>query len=123
MIYTMKTKEIHQINQANLVLRHFVELSAKLLPFLYELHRKRKLTPQEKASKEKIIEVYRSYEFETSTSEILMGSNVLELVKRSFETIQIQDRKRQLLFHSHPLQLFLNEYERLRQRWNTISAN
>jgi hypothetical protein len=62
----IQTSAIQQINEATIVLRHFIELSAKLLPFFNELSKKNSLLPQEQSDRDKIIEVYRNYGFDTS---------------------------------------------------------
>lgn len=118
----MKAKHICNINEAILVLRHFIDLSAKLLPFLEELEKKKSPTIEDLISKQKIIEVYRNYEFNTDTSRLLMNSNVLDLIKDSFETICTREtrdsRKR-----NTQLRLFLMEHRRLKQNWGFIEAN
>nr|WP_294858488.1 hypothetical protein [uncultured Fluviicola sp.] len=84
----IQTSAIQQINEATIVLRHFIELSAKLLPFFNELSKKDILLPQEQNDRDKIIEVYRNYGFDTSTSEILMESDILETIQQTFKSIE-----------------------------------
>lgn len=84
----IQTSAIQQINEATIVLRHFIELSAKLLPFFNELSKKSALLPQEQSDRNKIIEVYRNYGFDTSTSEILMESDILEIIQKTFSSIE-----------------------------------
>jgi hypothetical protein len=84
----MSSKAIQQVNDATIVLRHFIELSAKLLPFFNDLSRKEDLLPQEAADRTKIIEVYRGYRFDTSTSLILMNSTILDTIQTAFEEIE-----------------------------------
>jgi len=90
-------QEINRLNEANLVLRHFVDLSAKLLPFLDELIRKNELSDIEELSKSKIMSVFESYQFDTKTSEMLINSNILELIKKTYtkiaQTNQRSDRR------------------------------
>jgi len=118
----MRAKHISDVNEAILVLRHFVELSAKLLPFLDELERKKAPTMNDLRSREKIIEVYRNYEFDTQTSQVLMNSNVLELIKTSFENISDR-KKRSRKNYSRPLIQFLREHDRLQENWGLVQAN
>lgn len=119
----MKADEIGQLNEANLVLRHFVNLSAKLLPFLDELQRKQNPTLQELQNKNKIMDVFESYNFDTTTSEMLVGSDVLELIRRAFEHIS------QTSYFLRPGQTnpslvrFLKEYHRLQYNWDQNAAN
>ncbi|MNU82399.1 hypothetical protein D3C71_720780 [compost metagenome] len=84
----IQTSAIQQINEATIVLRHFIELSAKLLPFFNELSKKSALLPQEQDDRNKIMEVYRNYSFDTSTSEILMESDILEIIRETFKSIE-----------------------------------
>ena len=118
----MRAKHISDVNEAILVLRHFVELSAKLLPFLDELDRKKAPTMNDLISREKIIAVYRSYEFDTQTSRVLMNSNVLDLIKQSFENIA-ERKHRSRKKCSRPLLRFLQEHDRLQRNWGQIQAN
>lgn len=118
----MRAKHISDVNEAILVLRHFVELSAKLLPFLDELERKKAPTMNDLKSREKIIAVYQNYEFDTETSRVLMNSNVLELIKKSFENIS-EKKSRSRKNYSRPLLQFLREHDRLQRNWGLIQAN
>lgn len=119
----MKSTEINKLNEANMILRHFVDLSARLLPFLDELQRKQNPSRQEVQNKNKIIDVFESYKFDTRTSELLIGSNILELIKTSFDQIAQTSyflkpgQKNKALCH------FLQEYHRLSDKWCEISTN
>ena len=113
----MKTKNIEHINHAVVVLRHFIELSSKLLPFLEELNNKRHLTDMDVHDREKIIEAYRSYKFDTDTSEALMGSPILSLIRDNFEKLIVHKNDRL------GMRQFKEELLRLRQNWQLIDAN
>lgn len=119
----MKAKHIRDVNEAILVLRHFIELSAKLLPFLEELEKKKDPTIHDLMSKQKIIEVYNSYDFDTDTSRMLMNSNVLDLIKNSFETISAKGAHCARRGKCTQLRLFLMEHRRLKENWGLIEAN
>ena len=123
----MNAKHISDINEAIFVLRHFVELSAKLLPFLDELERKKAPTSIDIQSRKKIIAVYENYEFDTNTSKILMNSNVLDLIQKSFETIltrrQPGRKSRSQRRRSAYLIEFLEEHDRLQRSWGLVQAN
>ena len=84
----MRSKAIQQVNEATIVLRHFIELSAKLLPFLNELSKKEKLLPEEKNDRQRIIDVFHGYRFDTSTSLILMNSSILDNIQQAFDQIE-----------------------------------
>lgn len=119
----MNKEEISQLNEANLVLRHFVDLSARLLPFLDELQRKKEPTKEELCYKQKIIDVFSNYSFDTKTSEFLIGSNILELIKRSFDSISASTYLLRPGQKNGSLSHFLREYNRLNDNWNRSAAN
>ncbi len=115
----LKSNEICQLNEANLVLRHFVDLSARLLPFLSKLTDKEVLTKREVIYKGKIMEVYENYNFDPITSEALIDSNILELINTTYQKIAYQnDRK-----GKRTLRKFLFEHQRLVNSWNYSDAN
>ena len=120
----MKSKQIEHINEALLVLRHFIDLSARLLPFLDELQRKHKPTISEIVDKKKILDVYRNYQFDTRTSEMLLNSNILELIQNTFENAEQEAQNgRRRRRSNRALRRFLQEHERLSQNWGRIDAN
>lgn len=84
----MQSGAIQQVNDATVVLRHFIELSAKLLPFFNELSKKDKLLPREALDRQRIIDVFHGYKFDTSTSMILMNSSILDTIQRTFQQIE-----------------------------------
>lgn len=127
----MKTKnkdmlnfnEINKLNEANLVLRHFVDLSAQLLPFLEQLERKKELSIEEASYKMKIKTVFENYNFDTKTSQMLINSNVLELIQNSFNKIVNSAEVENNRSHKRTLRKFLFEHQRLVQSWNFIESN
>lgn len=119
----MKVREIGQINEAILVLRHFIDLSARLLPFLDELQRKRNLSPTESINKVRIIDVYENYSFDTKTSKVLLNSDVLDLIKDSFTALQNSGRREKSSKSRRALRKFLHEHKRLQDDWCQIDAN
>ncbi|MGV3612138.1 MAG: hypothetical protein ACO1N0_14360 [Fluviicola sp.] len=118
----IQTSAIQQINEATIVLRHFIELSAKLLPFFNELSKKSILLPQELSDRNKIIEVYRNYGFDTSTSEILMESDILEVIQQTFRSIEQRipgkDSDSDKL-----MTVFQNKHHQLVQNWQLTDTN
>ena len=84
----MRSGAIQQVNDATVVLRHFIELSAKLLPFFNELSKKEKLLPREAQDRQRIIDVFHGYKFDTSTYMILMNSSILDTIQRTFQQIE-----------------------------------
>lgn len=118
----IQTSAIQQINEATIVLRHFIELSAKLLPFFNELSKKTVLLPQEKSDRDKIIEVYRNYSFDTSTSEILMESDILEIIQQTFRSIEKYKPGKDS--DSDKLMLiFQNKHNQLIHNWKQTDTN
>lgn len=118
----IQTSAIQQINEATIVLRHFIELSAKLLPFFNELSKKNTLLPQEQSDRDKIIEVYRNYGFDTSTSEILMESDILEIIQQTFKSIE----KRAYGKESDSdklMTIFQNKHQQLVLNWKQTDIN
>ena len=118
----LQSREIEQLNDANLVLRHFVDLSAQLLPFLNDLHQKRNLSKFETDSMMKIISVFENYQFDTKTSESLINSNVLALIKNTFEkitSVHLFDKRQA----RKTLNDFMFEHQRLVESWNHVDSN
>ncbi|MNJ90908.1 hypothetical protein D3C87_85480 [compost metagenome] len=118
----IQTSAIQQINEATIVLRHFIELSAKLLPFFNELSKKSILLPQEESDRNKIIEVYQNYGFDTSTSEILMQSDILDIIQQTFKAIE--KRKPGKDSDSDKLMnVFQKKHEQLVHNWKQTDIN
>jgi hypothetical protein len=113
----MKSKNIEQVNHALVVLRHFIDLSSKLLPVLDEINHKENPSPTDIKDREKIIEVYNSYEFDDVTSKMLMDSNILALIKGAYERLMRKQPASQIL------QAFDMEFNRLQKNWVKIDAN
>lgn len=118
----IQTSAIQQINEATIVLRHFIELSAKLLPFFNELSKKSTLLPQELSDRNKIIEVYQSYGFDTSTSEVLMESDILEIIQQTFRSIE-KSRPGKDSESDKLMAIFQNKHRQLVQNWRLTDTN
>ena len=116
-------KDIHSVNEALLVLRHFIDLSARLLPFLDELQRKDAPTEQEQYDKQRIISVYENYHFDTKTSEVLINSNILELINDSFQTLASCRTCDEYDTAQRKLVAFILEHKRLKDKWSFVNAN
>jgi len=119
----MGADEIAHLNEANMVLRHFVNLSARLLPFLDALQRKKNPTLQELKNKNKIMDVFENYNFDERTSEMLIGSNVLELIKKAFDNISQSSYFLKPGQRNPVLNQFLCEYSRLTNSWENTTSN
>lgn len=114
----MKVEKIEQINEALFILRHFINLSARLLPFLDELAKNKQPSEAEMNDKNKIINVFVNYSFDTNTSKILMDSEILEYIRSTFRSIVQQSED-----STTELDRFLSEHSRLRKKWKYIDAN
>jgi len=116
-------KDIHNVNEALLVLKHFIDLSSRLLPFLDELQRVERPSEKDIRDKQKIITVYQSYQIDPQTSEILIGSNILQLIKESFHSIANSTGEQNYRKAQKKLTCFILEHKRLLDKWETIRAN
>jgi len=121
--FIMKSKDIVNINTANFILRHFVDLSARLLPLLNELTQKKHPSEFEKKNIEKIVAVYQNYNFDANTSVVLINSNILELIQKTFERIVNSYNRTKTIENSLLLDHFLYERERLLDVWSNAEAN
>jgi hypothetical protein len=115
----LNSEKIREINDAVLIIKHFVELSSKLLPFLVDLYEQEDLNDKEEQNKQRILDVFNSYNFDSSSSDILLDSPILDLIKRTSELIQERDS------HAVKLELerMLIEYNRLKNNWKTAVLN
>lgn len=119
----ISVNDIQNVNQALLVLKHFINLSSRLLPFLAELKQIEHPTQQEEFDKQRIIDVYKSYRFSTETSEILIGSNVLQLIKEAFLSLSEKQTDSHDESAEKALKRFIVEQKRLRNKWKATLAN
>lgn len=119
-IETMKVQNIQHMNEAVFILRHFIDLSARLLPLLYKLDQKLSPSENEIEDKEKIINVFNTYNFSTNTSKFLLESNILDLIKNCYKQITEDFSKED---KQDALTSFLNEYNRLKTHWRQIELN
>ena len=115
----LNSDKIREINDAVLIVKHFVELSSKLLPFLVELYNQEDLSEKEEQDKQKILEVFNSYNFDPSTSVILLNSPILDLIKNTCELIQ-KNESSSLKLELEKLRI---EHNRLKNNWKTAVLN
>ena len=101
-----------------------------LLPFtdswcekLIDLQRKKDPNEQDEFDKQRIISVYENYHFDTKTSEILIGSNILELINESFKTLAACSSENNYEIAQKKLVRFILEHKRLSDKWNFVGAN
>ena len=70
----------------------------------------------------KIISVFENYQFDTTTSESLINSNVLALIKKTFEkitSVHLFDKRQAC----KTLNDFMFEHQRLVESWNYVDSN
>ncbi len=115
----INSNKIKDINDALIIVKHFIDVSSKLLPFLADLQSKEVLSSKEQEDKKKIIQVFNSYNFDTSSSEILLESSALELIKKTYIEI-ISDNKQEAKSN---IIAFQNEYTRLKMNWRKAAMN
>ncbi len=77
----------------------------------------------EKKNIEKIVAVYQNYNFEANTSVVLINSNILELIQKTFERIVNSYNRTKTIENSLLLDHFLYERARLLDVWSNAEAN
>ena len=118
----MKSKNIKSLNSAVYVMRHFVELSAKLLPHYERITRNEPHSIEKIEEKEKIDAVYEAYSVNPKTSEFLLGSNIIALISKVYDTLKNRSSENELKARKY-LNEFQMEYKRLQQNWYTTLMN
>lgn len=118
----MRTKNIESINTAVNVMKHFVELSSKLLPYYEKITREQRVSQKIQAEKEKIAALYDNNKINPESSEVLMNSKILSIIFEGFQTIKNRStvgegKVRELLGK------FFREYEKLQNNWNSALLN
>lgn len=116
----LKTASIQQVNDALIVLRHFVELNNRLLPLLYSLYEKPAPSEKDLSDISKIRNVFDSYQFDVNASVVLMNSPILELIRKSYRSITKNSRHREAKSN---LTHFREEFMRLKSNWELIHNN
>lgn len=114
--------QIRQLNEALLVMKHFVELSAHLLPYLERITRKKRLNKKEKQDKAFVFHVYENYDVDPETSKALLNSDIILLIMKSFHSLKNRTKENDsetMLY----LSKFYKEYHRLIKTWNKIEMN
>ena len=112
----MKPNNIKSLNTAVYVMRHFVELSAKLLPYYEKITRNEPHSLEKIAEKKRIDEVYQSYHVNPKTSHFLLGSNIIGLIDKVYNSLSQRDNKSEAEAQRY-LNEFTMEYHRLKKDW------
>lgn len=119
---TIKSKNVQLLNSSVYVMRHFVELSAKLLPYYERITRNAPHSIEKIEEKEKIDAVYENYPVSAKSSEFLLGSNIIDLITKIYQNLQNRTAENELKTRLY-LKQFQNEYKRLQQNWYTTLMN
>ncbi len=103
-------------------MRHFVELSAKLLPYYERITRNEPHSLERIAEKERIDEVYQTYQVNPKTSQFLLGSNIISLINKVYESLHERNQSNEVDAQKH-LNEFTKEYHRLKKNWYQTLMN
>jgi hypothetical protein len=114
--------QIRQRNEALLVMRRFVELSALLLPYLERMTRKKRLSKQEKMDKQFIHELYDNYDADPTQSTVLFQSEIIPLILKAYTLLKNRSEENDLEA-TYTMNRFYKEYERLMNEWNETVLN
>ena len=118
----MEAKNIKSLNTAVYVMRHFVELSSKLLPIYEEITRDEPHSVHSQDDKERIEGIYQTYDVNPKTSEFLLGSDVVALIKKAYLSLKNRSKINEKIAQEE-LEAFQEEYERLKQDWYVTLMN
>lgn len=118
----MQTNSIHTINTALFVMRHFVELSAKLLPYFEKITREDPESTRLAKEQEKIQAVYENYDINPSTSKLLMDSNIIALIQQGYNAIKNRKKAKDPKVY-RLMRAFKKEYKKLQEDWNYTLMN
>ena len=116
------TLDIKKYNEANLVLKHFIQRSARLLPIFADLKVSGLNNRESKQNYAAISNLFQHFNYDDETSKHLINSDILERIRACFQAIYNADQlseetSDQLLSH------FFEEYHRLMQDWMKIELN
>ena len=117
---SLKTSSIEQVNDALIVLRHFIELNEKLLPILLNLSEKKVKSAKDFAEIQKIRNVFESYHFDVKSSQILMNSSILSYIQGAYQSIIDNAESLQAQVK---LMLFEKELSKLKKNWTAVVRN
>lgn len=119
----ISSKDIQAINEATIVLRHFIGLNAKLLPILNEISEKKELSAVDIQNRDKILAVFYTYKFETDTSEMLMNSDILSIIKRTFLEIEKHLMGEPTTNNKELIEVLKAKYQEMNHEWIQTELN
>lgn len=118
----MKSNNIKSLNTAVYVMRHFVELSARLLPYYEKITRNEPHSLEKIADKKRIDEVYQTYQVNPKTSQFLLGSNIISLIRKVYDSLRNREAGSEAEAQQY-LNEFTKEYHRLKKNWYQTLLN
>lgn len=116
------TLDIKKYNEANLVLKHFIQRSARLLPIFADLKVSGLTNRESRQNYAAISTLFQHFNYDDETSKYLINSDILERIRNCFQAIRnagtlSEEAADQLLSH------FFEEYQRLMNDWMKIELN
>src|SRR5690554_5836091 len=112
----MEAKNIKSLNTAVYVMRHFVELSAKLLPIYEKITRDEPHSIYSEDNKKQIEMIYQGYDVNPKVSEFLLGSDILALIRKTYGEFTYRTKGNEKTAQE-TIEALESEYERLKQDW------
>lgn len=103
------------------ILQRFVMMSRTLLPKFTELMAKENRSRDEERKVQRIRDVYDSFEAKSEVSELLVNSNIFQLIKDVYKTCVMSEGHIPQSFYSYDA--FLQESDRLIDDWNRQILN
>jgi hypothetical protein len=118
----MNALAIESLNLAVSVMRHFIELSAKLLPYYEKATRNNALKANHLEVEQKLAAVYEKYDVDPSSSEFLMNSEIIGYIQKGYDAIKKRHEQGEEQV-KHYMTQFTEEYNTLKQRWEMAALN
>jgi hypothetical protein len=117
----LKVDSIQQINDGLIVMKHFFEINKKLLPIYFDLNIKTNKTIRDYLDIDKINTVFDSYNFDVNASKVLLNSEILDYIQHAY--FVIQNSSSSVSEKQNALNVFLNEYKKLKNNWEIVESN
>ncbi len=103
------------------VLERFVRMSRNLLPNLTDLMSKEDQSKEDAEEIDEIVEVYESFQVNPTVSEILVNSNIFQLILEVYRRTMVSKGHNPEDFHYYSE--FLKESDRLIDTWDRQKLN
>lgn len=118
----MEVKNIKSLNDAVYVLRHFVELSAQLLPIYDKITATKQANFNLQSEKEKIDRIYSKHKVNPEVGEFLLGSDIITLITKAYNGLKHRNQIDENDVKGN-LEKFTEEYARLKEEWYLTLMN